>query len=174
MKTRLIILSCLILNGAISAQKFPELSGKNLAGENRILPDDYLGKYTIVGLSYSQKAEGELRTWFDPVFDKFVLKLGMFDDTYDVNVLFVPMFHGASKVTFEKAFKSVKQKTDDDFYPYVLFYKGEIKTYKTALDMPEKEWAYCFFLDPSGTIIKAFKGPFREKYMEEIEDILNQ
>jgi len=158
----------------ISAQKFPELNGKTLEDKVVSLPKDALGKYTLIGLSYSKKAEEYLRSWFDPVFDKFILKVGMFDDTYDVNIYFVPMFTGAKKASFDKAFKEVKQKTDARLYSRVLFYKGEMKIYKKTLGMTDKEMPYFFLLDPNGNIVTSFMGRFNERYFDEIEEILDR
>jgi len=156
------------------AQQFPELNGKTLEDQVVVLPEDAKGKFTLIGLSYSKKAEEYLRSWFDPVFDKFILKRGMFDDMYDVNIFFVPMFTGAKKVSFDKAFKEVKQKTDKRLYSRVLFYKGEMKTYKESLGMTEKEMPYFFLLDPDGNIVASYKGRFKERYFEEIEEILDR
>jgi len=156
------------------AQQFPELHGKTLEDKIVTLPEDASGKFTLIGLSYSKKAEEYLRSWFDPVFDKFILKRGMFDDMYDVNIYFVPMFTGAKKVSFDKAFKEVKQKTDKRLYSRVLFYKGEMKTYKTSLGMTEKEMPYFFLLDPNGNIVARYIGRFKDRYFEEIEEILDQ
>jgi len=158
----------------MSAQKFPELNGKTLEDQIVTLPIDAEGKFTLVGLSYNKKAEEYLRSWYDPIFNKFILKRGMFDDMYDVNIYFVPMFTGAKKLSFEKAFKEVKSKTEERLYSRVLFYKGDIKIYKESLDMTEKENAYFFLLDPDGNIVASYKGRFREKYFEEIEEILDK
>ena len=158
----------------VTAQKFPDLNGKTLEDKIITLPEDAIGKFTLVGLSYSKKAEEYLRTWFDPVFDKFILKVGMFDDTYDVNIYFIPMFSGAKKVSFDKAFKEVKQNTDKQLYSRVLFYKGEIKTYKETLVMTEKEMPYFFLLDPEGNVVASYKGKFNERYFDEIEEILDR
>ena len=175
MKKIILVLILVIATPVISlAQKFPVLIGKTLEDKVVTLPDDALGKYTLIGLSYSKKAEEYLRSWFDPVLDKFILKVGMFDDTYDVNIYFVPMFTGAKKVSFGKAFKEVKQKTDKRLYSRVLFYKGEIKTYKESLGMTDKEMPYFFLLDPDGNIVGRYKGRFHERYFDEIEEILDQ
>jgi hypothetical protein len=168
-----LFLICVIPLSAF-AQKFPELNGKTLQDKIVTLPGDALGKYTLIGLSYNKKAEEYLRSWFDPVFDKFILKRGMFDDMYDVNIFFVPMFTGAKKVTYGKAFKEIKQRTDEELYSRVLFYKGEIKTYKESLGMGEKDMPYFFLLDPDGNIVLRFIGRFKERYFEEIEEILDK
>ena len=174
LKQSFVILLGIIFPIIISAQKFPALNGKTLKDNVVSLPDDALGKYTLIGLSYSKRAEEYLRSWFDPVFDKFILKVGMFDDSYDVNIYFVPMFTGAKKISYDKAFKEVKQKTDQRLYSRVLFYKGEMKTYKESLGMTEKEMPYFFLLDPEGNIVASYKGRFKERYFEEIEEILDQ
>jgi hypothetical protein len=159
---------------SVFTQKFPELNGKTLQDKVVDLPADAMGKYTLIGLSYNKKAEEYLRSWFEPVFDKFILKRGMFDDMYDVNVYFVPMFTGAKKISYDKAFKEVKQKTDKELYSRVLFYKGELKIYKETLGMTDKEKPYFFLLDPDGNIVLRFKGRFKESYFEDIELVLDE
>ena len=175
MKKIILVLILVISAPEISlAQKFPNLIGKTLEDKIVSLPDDAIGKYTLIGLSYSKKAEEYLRSWFDPVFDKFILKVGMFDDSYDVNIYFVPMFTGAKKVSFSKAFKEVKKITDQRLYSRVLFYKGAIISYKESLGMTDKEMPYFFLLDPDGNIVASYIGRFNERYFEEIEEILDQ
>ena len=173
-KIILVFILITLVSATSTGQKFPDLNGITLENKVVTLPHDAAGKYTIIGLSYSKKAEEYLRSWFDPVFDKFILKLGMFDDTYDVNIYFVPMFTGAKKISFDKAFKEVKQKTDQRLYSRVLFYKGEMKTYKESLGMTDKEMPYFFLLDPEGNIVASYKGRFNERYFDEIEEILDQ
>jgi hypothetical protein len=84
------------------------------------------------------------------------------------------MFTGAKKVTYDKAFKEVKKRTDEDLYSRVLFYKGDLKIFKESLSMDDKEMPYFFLLDPNGNIVMRFKGRYKERYFEEIEEILDK
>ena len=107
------------------------------------LPDDVKGKYTLLGLAYSRKSEDDLRTWFEPVFSKFVQKTTgvMSGMGYDVNVYFVPMFTGINAA----ATGTAKRKALKTLTPAVAlysFYKGELKTYKEALDFERRDVPY--------------------------------
>lgn len=154
-------------------QLFPALQGETLEGNKITVPTDTGGKVTIVGMSYSKKAEGTLKTWYQPMYDKFVLKRGMFDSQYDVNFFFVPMFTGGKKVAYNQAIKQMKESNREDLYPYLLFYKGDLEPYKTELGMDEKNLPYLFVLDEEGKIVYQTKGLYNEKKMEKIEEVLD-
>ena len=154
-------------------QVFPALTGETLDGKNITIPADTGGKVTIVGMSYSKKAEGTLKTWHQPMYDKFVLKRGMFDSQYNINFLFVPMFTGAKKTAYGPALKKMKESNRKDLYPHLLFYKGDLEPYKTDLDMDDKNLPYLFVLDEEGKIVYQTKGLYNEKKMENIEEVLD-
>jgi hypothetical protein len=138
------------------------------------LPQDVKGKYTLLGLAYSKKSEDDLNSWFQPVFEKFIQKttgvLGGFG--YDVNVYFVPMFTGINAAATGTAKRKALKNIDPQLLPYVLFYKGELKTYKESLEFDKKDVPYFFVLDPSGKIIHSAIGKFTEDKMDEIEAVL--
>jgi len=166
---RFIIILLFSLSTLCSAgQAFPELIGELLNSAPIIIPEDCKGKYTLIGLAYSQKAEPELRSWYDPAIDKFILKRGMFDSEYDVNTYFVPMFHGVTKVSYDKAFKKTKELTDERLFEHIVFFKGDLKPYKESLEFKFKEKPLFFLLDKKGNIVKRYQGEFREKYFDEI------
>ena len=167
MKIRFIVLFILIVSSTIG-QEFPSLIGTLLNSEPIVLPQDCKGKFTLIGLAYSQKAEQELRSWYDPSIDKFILKRGMFDSEYDVNIYFIPMFHGLSKMSYNKSFKKVKELTDKELYTHVIFYKGDIKGYKESLDFDNKERPRFFLLDEDGRILESFTGRYKEEYFDKI------
>lgn len=153
---------------------FPPLTGEKLTGDRVTVPTDTQGKVTIIGMSYSKKAESTLKTWYQPMYDKFVLKRGMFDSQYDVHFFFVPMFTGGKKVAYGPAIKKMKESNRKDLYPHLLFYKGDLEPYKTELDMGEKNLPYLFVLDEVGNIVYQTKGLYSEKKMEKIEEILDE
>jgi len=136
------------------------------------LPDDVLGKYTLVGLAYSKKSEGELNSWFQPVFAKFIQKnSGLFSGfRYDVNVYFIPMFTGINAAASGTAKRKAAKNIDPQLLPYVLFYKGELKSYKQALDFEKKDIPYFFVLDSKGKIVYATSGKYSEAKMDALEE----
>jgi hypothetical protein len=149
--------------------KFPELQGESLEGKTVSLPSACSGKKAIIGLAYSEKAQEALMTWHEPMFDKFIAKVGMFDKEYDVSLFFVPMFIGLKQALYESTLKKLKAENRKDLYPYVIFYKGELEPYGSLLDLKDKSLPYFFVLDENGKVVKAVSGSFSEHKMEQIE-----
>jgi hypothetical protein len=162
--------------GQVKGKVFPDMEAETTDDKKVMLPQDVKGKYTLLGLAYSKKAEDELNTWFQPVFEKFIRKAkggGLFDDMgYDVNVYFVPMFTGVNAAATGTAKKKAVKNVDPELLPRILFYKGELKPYKEALDFEKKDTPYFFVLDKEGKIVYATSGKYSEKKMGEVEEVL--
>jgi hypothetical protein len=156
----------------IIGKAFPTMIAETVEDKKVSLPNDVKGKYTLIGLAYSKKSEDELNTWFQPVFEKFVQKTTgiMAGFTYDVNVYFVPMFTGVNAAAAGTAKKKALKNLDPQLLPYILFYKGELKTYKEALDFEKKDIPYFFVLDPQGKIVHATSGKYSDDKMDDVED----
>jgi hypothetical protein len=163
-------------NAQVVGKMFPDMDAETADDKKIVLPKDVKGKYTLLGLAYSKKAEDELNTWFSPVYEKFVRKAqkgGLFEDMgYDVNVYFIPMFTGVNAAATGTAKKKAIKNVDPELLPRILFYKGELKPYKEALDFEKKDTPYFFVLDAEGKIIHATSGKFTEAKMGAIEDVL--
>jgi hypothetical protein len=138
------------------------------------LPQDVKGKYTLLGLAYSKKSEDELNTWFSPIYNKFIVKpTGLMQGMgYDVNVYFVPMFTGVNAAATGTAKRKATKNTDPRLLAYILFYKGELRTYKEALDFERKDIPYFFVLDPEGKIVYATSGAYSDQKMESVEEVI--
>ncbi len=151
---------------------FPAITAETVEDVKVTLPQSTLGKYTLIGMAYSKKSEDELNSWFQPVFGRFIQKTkGLFSGfTYDVNVYFVPMFTGINAAATGTAKRKAAKSIDPQLLPYVLFYKGELKNYKEALDFEKKDIPYFFVLDPEGKIVFATSGKYTEGKMEAIEE----
>lgn len=161
-------------NAQVIGKMFPDLEAETIEDKRVKLPSDVRGKYTLLGLAYSKKSEDELNSWFQPVFEKFIQKnKGLFEGFgYDVNVYFVPMFTGINAAATGTAKRKAMKNVDPQLLPYILFYKGELKTYKDALDFEKKDIPYFFVLNTEGKIIYATTGRYTGKKMEEVEAVL--
>lgn len=174
------LLLCLLLlanlaTAQVVGKMFPKMDAETVEDKKVVLPTDVKGKFTLLGLAYSKKAEDELNSWFSPVFEKFVRKDtgGLFEGMgYDVNVFFVPMFTGVNAAATGTAKKKALQNIDPQILPNILFYKGELKTYKEALDFEKKDTPYFFVLDAAGKIVYATSGKFSTKKMDEVENAI--
>ena len=92
---------------------------------------------------------------------------------YDVNVFFVPMFTGINAAAEGTAKRKALKNLDPQLIPYILFYKGELKMYKEALDFERRDIPYFFVLNADGKIVYATSGAFSEDKLGEIEDAID-
>lgn len=152
---------------------FPSLAGEMLSGKEATLPIDYSGKKTLVGMAWSRKAEDALKSWYEPLYDKFVAKRGIFDSDYDIQLCLVPMYIGLKQAAYEATMKDLRKSNRQDLFPYILFYKGELEPYDTQLGLKDKNLPYFFLLDEGGTVIHSFSGEFSEKQLEKIEELIS-
>lgn len=156
----------------VVGKMFPSMEAETMEDKKWVIPADTKGKYTLVGLAYSKKSEDDLNGWFSPVYNKFVRKTsGLLEGMgYDVNVFFVPMFTGVNAAAAGTAKKKALKNIDPILFPHILFYKGELKPYKEALDFEKRDIPYFFVLDPEGKIVFATSGPFAEDKLDEVEE----
>jgi hypothetical protein len=180
MKKCLIVMFWLATSSLSFAQvigkMFPDMTAETVEDKKINLPTDTKGKYTLLGLAYSKKSEDELNGWFNPIFSKFIQKTNglMAGMGYDVNVYFVPMFTGVNAAATGTAKKKAIKNVDPQLLPYILFYKGELKTYKEALDFEKKDIPYFFVLDSNGKIVYATSGKFSEDKLDKIEESIEE
>ena len=169
-----LLVSLLNSNAQVIGSSFPAMAAETVDDQKVNLPVDVNGKYTLLGLAYSKKSEDELNSWFEPVFNKFIRKAeGMMAGMgYDVNVYFIPMFTGVNAAATGTAKKKALKNIDPQLLPYILFYKGEVKKYKEALDFERRDIPYFFVLDPQGKIIYATSGAYSDKKMDAVEDVI--
>lgn len=161
-----------LAHAQVIGKQFPDMEAETVEDKKVNLPGDTKGKYTLLGLAYSKKSEDELNSWFSPVYNKFIKKAtGMMAGMgYDVNVYFVPMFTGVNAAATGTAKKKALKNVDPQLLPYILFYKGELKTYKEALDFEKRDIPYFFVLDAEGKIVYATSGRFTEDKLDEVEE----
>jgi hypothetical protein len=176
MKLKNLLLTAFLVSSLMTkaqvGKPFPAMTAETVEDKAVNLPKDVAGKYTLIGLAYSKKSEDELNSWFQPVFQKFIQKSTglMAGFTYDVNVYFVPMFTGVNAAATSTAKKKAAKNIDAQLLPYILFYKGDLKPYKEALDFEKKDIPYFFVLDPEGKIVYATSGKYTEQKMDEVEE----
>lgn len=151
---------------------FPELKGETLSDKTVSIPNDTKGKSTIICLAWSDEAERDLKTWYEPTYDKFIAKTELMADAYDVNLYFVPMFTGPKVAAAASAKTQMKKDVQADIQPHIIIYKGEIDSYKEKLKMDDKKKPYVFVLDKTGKIVYVTSGAYTEDKMDAIDDVI--
>lgn len=159
---------------------FPDMECENYNGKMVHIPNDTKGKYTLLGMAFSSSAESDLKTWINPVYNKFIAKkdpakADAFDVQmdYDINLFFIPMFTGFNKLTAKSSKEKIKAATDKELYDYLLFYDGG-KTYKEELDFQKRDIPYFFVVNKTGKIVYTTSGKYDDKKMEKIIDIIEE
>jgi ATP10 protein len=163
----LVILACMCALGVNAQTVFPALTGELLNGNSVTLPLKN-GKYTLVGMAYSTKAEEDLRTWYQPVVDAFIAKGGLRMSDVDINVFFVPMYIGLKQAAYESTMQQLQKENRTDLFPYILFYKGTLEPFDKVLSMKDKHLPYFFLLDPQGRVVWHASGPCTEQHIDDI------
>ncbi|MGQ0828795.1 MAG: TlpA family protein disulfide reductase [Bacteroidota bacterium] len=167
-------------DSGILGKMFPVMVCEDYNGTKVTLPVDTKGKYTLLGMAFSNDAETNLKTWINPIYNKFIEKV---DDSkadvfdvgvdYDINLYFIPMFTGLNQLTSKQSKDKIKKATDKELYGYLLFYSGD-KSYKEELDFEKKEVPYFFVLDPDGQIVYATTGSYDDQKLERILDAIEE
>lgn len=175
---KLILIAIFICPLTLAAQigdPFPAMEGENLKNESVQLPEDIRGKHTLIGLAFSKKSEKALNSWFTPVYDQLIKEPeegSLFAFSYDVNVYFVPMLTGAKRPAYKAVMKKVEEDVNPSLHPNVLFYKGTLNEYKSALGIKDKNVPYFYLLDKEGKIIYATTGTYNRAKLQKIIDEL--
>ncbi len=174
MKNIILILSSLITL-SVFAQKgstFPILSAANLNEVEVNIPEDLKGKYSIVGVAFSEDAQEDLYSWGQPIYTMFLDEDGLNSMVYDVNVQLVLLFTGINKAAYNKAEKMIKDGTTEEFRDKILLYKGEMGNLREDLSMDDRKTPYIFVLDKNSKIIYSTSGRYTRKKMDEIGDLV--
>ncbi|MBK8338718.1 MAG: hypothetical protein IPK99_01265 [Flavobacteriales bacterium] len=164
----------LLTVGMATAQtdRFPPLTGETSDGRSVTLPAAGAKGYTLVGLAFSQKASPLLEEWAEPAFLRFVAKHGLFADTYEADVWFIPMFVGGNKVAYEPSLKKFRKSADPEVAEHVLFFQGELAPFQLALGMENENIPYFFVLDAEGRIVHRTEGTYSLEKLDAIEERL--
>lgn len=164
--------------GGIVGKQFPTMQCEDYNGKKINIPLETKGKYTLLGMAFDKDAESSLKTWINPIYNKFIVKndqsqadVFAVGNDYDVNLFFIPMFTGINQLTSKQSKEKIKSHTDKELYPNLLFYSGD-KNYKAELNFEKKDIPYFFVLDATGKIVYATSGIYDDKKMEAIVDIL--
>ena len=176
MKNRILFLSLfLFISSAIVAQPdiyFPALVCKKMNDQKFTIPDSTKGKYTLIGIAYSKKAEKSLATWYQPAYQAFIQKKKTIfaEDVYNINTYFIAVITGVNKAVSDDAIKAIKTQTQKELLPYILTYTGEFNSYKKTLKIMENDEPYFFVLDQNGLIVLTCSGPYTAEKMKKIEE----
>ncbi|MGZ5282866.1 MAG: hypothetical protein ACXWDO_12370 [Bacteroidia bacterium] len=150
-------------------KKFPQLSGVTLNGKNITLPKQAEGKFAVLGIAYSIKAQDDLNGWYQPIYSQV-----MENKFIPAQVYFIPMTGNIKGMSQSNIKSRMKEGMDSEWHKYVLVFQEDPDSYIKELNMSEKDKPYIFVLNPRGEIVYTTSGEFTEKKMEDIIDNLSE
>ncbi|MEX2380151.1 MAG: hypothetical protein WD530_05375, partial [Vicingaceae bacterium] len=118
---------------AQEGERFPEIEVEDLNENVSTIPEDTKGKFTLVGIAFSEDAQNDLYSWSQPVFSEFMDDNNLSSLVYDPYVKLILMFGGANQLVYNKARERIIEGTDESLKENVVMYKGGIKDYRKAL-----------------------------------------
>lgn len=172
MKIPLLLVVFLIFTLEIFSQEIPEISGETLNNKKVTLPKDLIGKFSLLCFASSQKAQVNLESWLDPVYQNFIAKTGLMDEFYDLNVYFIPVLTGTN-ISFATSMKNkFKESTQEDLQSHVLICKEKGREVLETLNMQKSDEPHFFLLNKEGKIIYKTTGAYTEEKFDAIDDLI--
>jgi hypothetical protein len=164
------------ISNAQVGENFPEMTGTSLTDEEITVPAATQDKITLIGIAFSKKAEDDLQTWFQPVWEKFIREADpnalIPEMKPDVNVVFIPMFTGLKRGASGSAMRKMQKDVDKKLHPHVIIYSGKMGDYEDQLNMTEKDLPYFYVVNKDGEIIYATSGRSSMKKLNEVEEMV--
>jgi hypothetical protein len=147
----------------------PTIKAKSLAGGEVTLPTAN-GKATVLGLAFSPKAEGDLKTWMQPIYDTFLAKHeGVFEaGNFDGNVYLLAMLSGAASLGGKSLQDKAAKGTDAELRPHVLLTTQDAAEVAKAINATDKTKPYFVVLDATGHVKSVVSGTYTEAKMDEL------
>lgn len=176
MKTIYLTLATLF-STLLLAQKgdtFPTIEVEDLNEKVSRIPEDTKGKFTLIGIAFSEDAQNDLYSWSQPVFSEFMDENNLSSLVYDPYVKLILMFGGANQLLYNKARDRIIEGTDETLKDNVVMFKGDIKDYRKALKLKKRKTPYFFVLDKEGKIIYTTEGRYSRQVLKEVGDLIEE
>ncbi|MFT5668517.1 MAG: hypothetical protein ACI9DK_002722 [Vicingaceae bacterium] len=177
MKKIILFSVSLLLFISANAQKgetFPSIEVMDLNDDSLTIPENSNGKFSLVGVAFSEDAQSDLYTWSQPVFSEFMDDNNLSSLVYDPTVHLILMFTGANQVAYNKAKKKITEGTDKNLKDNIVLYKGAMDNYRKELKMKDRKKPYFFVLDRKGKIIYAASGRYSAKILQDIGNLIEE
>lgn len=159
---------------AQEGELFPSIEVVDLNENKSTIPEDTKGKFTLVGIAFSEDAQNDLYSWSQPVFSEFMDDNNLSSLVYDPYVKLILMFGGANQLVYNKAKEQITQGTDETLKDNVVMYKGSIKDYRKTLKLKNRKTPYFFVLDKEGKIIYTTEGRYSRQVIKEVGNLIEE
>lgn len=150
-----------------SQQRFPEIQVFDFDENASAFPKSN-SSATLIALVFHKKAQDDLESWLEPVYEQILDETGMGSMIYDGEVRLIIAFTGALKAAKNKAMKKIKASTDRAYDPYLLFYEGDYDPFSLALNSRDKKALHLLVIDGDGNVLEHATGGYSERKFEQL------
>lgn len=157
-----LILFTLLIGFQCAHAQWPALSFTDLSDNAVTLPAP---KAAIIGLAFSKKAQDDLTSWIEPLWQQLLDPSGTGSWVYDGEAYLVIAFTGAKKAALKKVREQIREATDNDFFARVLLYEGSMTDFE-SLDIQDKNAFYVYTLSPFGDVLVREKGRYTQEKLD--------
>ena len=108
-----------------TGELFPEINVLDLNNKAITIPEDIKGKYSLIGVAFSEDAQKDLYTRSQPVvFSEFLDYNNLLSLVYDPNVHLILMFTEANQLAYNNAKQKITEGTDESLSDNIVLCKG--------------------------------------------------
>lgn len=175
MKIKLLIATLFLSYFSVHAQvgnPFPVIDVLDLNDEALTIPNDVKGKFSLIGVAFSEDAQEDLYSWSQPVFSEFMDDNNLSSLVYDPHVHLILMFTGVNQVAYNKAKEQIIAGTDESLKDNIVLFKGAMEDYRKTLKMKDRKKPYFFVLNKSGKIIYVASGRYSAQVLKEVGELI--
>ncbi len=174
-RTSLALLFTILISGyGFSQNGIPTFHGMDLNDGSVNMPEDALGKKTLIGFAFSPKAQEDLESWAQPVYDEFIDKESLAAMVYDANVYLVIVFNKINSSVRKKAIKEMKENILPEFYGNIILSDVLAKEIKKELEIKNNDVPAIYTLDENGKITSTSSGRYSSKKLENLSNYLEK
>lgn len=144
----------------------------DLNDEALTIPNDIKGKFSLIGVAFSEDAQEDLYSWSQPVFSEFMDDNNLSSLVYDPHVHLILMSTGVNQVAYNKAKEQIIAGTDESLKDNIVLFKGAMEDYRKTLKMKDRKKPYFFVLNKSGKIIYVASGRYSAQVLKEVGELI--
>lgn len=160
----------LLISRTAYTQTLQHITCFNIDDSKATFPFDDEPKTKVVFVIFSIKAEKEIESWTNPLFQKFIRKSGLLDAMLDADFRTLTFLNSLQYAELKATGTKAENQLPEELKP-ITYYTNEPKTSLQALLKNKAETA-VYVISSNGELIGSVSGEFTEEKLEKIEELI--
>lgn len=142
---------------------FPKVSGLDLTGEKRVLPDDFKTSKMLLVVAYLQKQQPDVDAWFPHI-------KSMMEEHGDLEYFELPTIAELAAPIRSVIYNGMRGGIKDEWMrKHVVTLHLEKELFNKHLDVSDENQIYVYLVEQDGKIVKRWDGLYSEEKLAEIK-----